>query len=187
MKNFVLLSFLYSTILFNLNTAKSQSTVRHITDYKFTAGCSETLYKREFLSDSIFIEKYFYQFNKTSLDSEFVLLDTFKVVNGTWWYRLNGIYYPFFSDKMFRENEITRRNYNQVPKSNKFKDCIGYLPYKTEKVGGRKIYVFKVNFDGCKKENFDKIDIAYLYFDPDIGFIKKKFWTCGMSEMVILN
>jgi hypothetical protein len=183
--NSKVLKYCLLLIFFNWEVLSAQSNLRHITEYTYTIKCSGKIYKRQFLSDSVFVEKYFSQVNKASLDSEFVPTDTFKVINGNWWYSLGGKYYPFFSLSMFESKEITTRYYNF--KDGKFYDCIGYLPYKKEKINNKDIYVFKVNYNGCGKENFNQIDIAYFYFDPDIGFIKENIWTCGMSEIIILK
>ncbi|MCX6319184.1 MAG: hypothetical protein NTW29_18040 [Bacteroidetes bacterium] len=120
-------------------------------------------------------------------DTQFVSRDTFKVVNGTWRYCLNGKYYPFFSDSMFKKGEMTKVYYNQIRNTDSFYSCSGYLPYKIEKINNKDVYVFKVSFGSCVTGVFNNIDIAYFYFDPSFGFIKKQFWNFAVRDVTILK
>lgn len=167
----------------------AQIHLRNTYEYTYINGCENKIYRREFLSDSVFVEKYFSHLNKVTQDSQFIALDTFKVINDTWSYMLKGQYYPFFSKKSFKKKEIVKKIFNTNNQNEKSVviNCVGYLPYKRVKIGGKRIYVYKVNYDSCNKEDFEVINISYLYFDPDFGFVRKTFWTCGDSNVVLIK
>lgn len=93
--------------LFTWQLSMSQSSLRHITSYKY--GNNKKVYIRQYLSDSVFIEKYCYPISSDTV--EYITTDTFKVVQGNWWYYLKGKFYPFFSVDSFNEGKITGRKY----------------------------------------------------------------------------
>lgn len=180
-----------SLLLFFLTqTSKVQSQFRFISKFTYINGCTDNVYKRDYFSDSVFVEKYCTRTNIIAIDSDYVATDTFKVVNGKWWYCLKGSFLPFFSIELFRKGEVTKRFYNDIPNVDEKKistTCIGYLPFKKEIIGNKEIFIFKVSFNGCDKKDFDNVNTPYYYFDPDIGFVRKKVWTCNMSEISIIE
>lgn len=180
----------WAIAVMHTNSVKAQLTRNKNIKYTYVNGCDRKMYMRHYLSDSVFVEKYFYSHTEANpADSQYQSTsDTFKVVKGCWWYSLKGVFYPFFSPAMFKEGKMTERHYNYIPKEGEIRplaQCIGYLPLRMEYENGKPIYLFKVNYNGCGEKHFTQIDNALFYFDADIGFIRRKFWTCNMDEMKI--
>ncbi|MFT3910237.1 MAG: hypothetical protein QM737_12480 [Ferruginibacter sp.] len=134
-------------------------------------------YERIFLNDSVFYEIAFY---RDSNSRQPVIKDTFKIVNGNWYYKLQGNFKLFFNvDSFIAKVPIIQKAYEFNGKFYGYGACTSYTP--VEKIDSAKkiFYKFYVS-DGDCNGGVPKGRIynpTYYYFEPDIGFtiIKDRF------------
>ncbi len=127
--------------------------------------------QREYLNDSVFIEKDNRNI-KTPIATydEQARIDTFKITNsGKNWYKLyNGNFYSYFSEDGFalgQKNEFYDRN--------DFTTFSILTPYQIIEEDRSKIYVMKLHQSNQAIRKINEQDfLAYYHFNPKMGITK---------------
>lgn len=108
----------------------------------------ESIY-RYFFNDSSFVQISVFQLTDDTYSSR---LDTFKIINGDWFYKNQGQFYDYFSKSgFFNGDTILLRN-------DEGRVYLKQIPLTTDSIASKLMFVFKVE------------SIHYNYFPPKVWF-----------------
>lgn len=125
---------------------------------------SEFGFKRHYYSDTEFSDFSYYNRGRDTIARK---MDSFKVINGTWYIKRNRRWKYFFSNTGFHAGKTTLSCYFLTEQPYLF-------PYKIIKDSiGRELYIYQLN----PKKQIDKL---YYVFDPNIGFISIDIGDCKL-------
>lgn len=122
---------------------------------------------RRFLDDNTFIESF----------EGIVSSDTFRIENGTWYKKTEGIYKDFFSKQWFETKKTrsfcNRINVEQFPITDSL-FCTIYSPLSQR---SKNLFIMSMYDQFLRKE-------IIIWFDPTIGIVKKIYGQSSIFKLV---
>jgi len=171
----ILIQMLICALSVNFTYCSGDKSIHKKSEFYLYSGTKyEKLLIRDFINDSVFIDRLYEDYEKL------ISADTFKRINTAWYYKDGEGFCEFFSEESFKKREIKRKHYDCTHNDNKGYDISieTYKPMKMEMTNGQKIYVYQKLFTSANDKVSAECYCCHVHFNPLIGFVYMEDESC---------